>query len=115
MTVRAYICVCVALLAVSLLAVTSIRNLPGNDATMADTAARDPPPERTDFQELEDGEDLFPEPAATQEVRRAEEVEEGGGGGDEGRPKGAVGRQGVMLPADSRRKLHRRAGGVEIC
>lgn len=36
---------------------------------MADTA-RDPPPEHTDFQELEDGEDLFPEPAATQEVRR---------------------------------------------
>lgn len=36
---------------------------------MADTA-RDPPPDRTDFQELEDGEDLFPEPGNTQEVRR---------------------------------------------
>lgn len=36
---------------------------------MADTA-RDSPPEHTDFQELEDGEDLFPEPAATQEVRK---------------------------------------------
>uniref|UniRef100_A0A667WW62 Sorting nexin-2 n=1 Tax=Myripristis murdjan TaxID=586833 RepID=A0A667WW62_9TELE len=33
---------------------------------MADTA-RDPPPEQTDFQELEDGEDLFPEPAAAPE------------------------------------------------
>uniref|UniRef100_A0A3Q1IFV9 Sorting nexin-2 n=1 Tax=Anabas testudineus TaxID=64144 RepID=A0A3Q1IFV9_ANATE len=33
---------------------------------MADTA-RDPPPLHTDFQELEDGEDLFPEPTATQE------------------------------------------------
>ncbi len=36
---------------------------------MADTD-RDPTPEHTDFQELEDGEDLFPEPTATQEVRR---------------------------------------------
>lgn len=35
---------------------------------MADSA-RDPPPEHTDFQELEDAEDLFPEPATTQEVR----------------------------------------------
>ncbi|TKS78234.1 Sorting nexin-2 [Collichthys lucidus] len=35
---------------------------------MADTA-RHPPPEHTDFHELEDGEDLFLEPAATQEVR----------------------------------------------
>ncbi|KAM4616555.1 sorting nexin-2 isoform 1-T2 [Polymixia lowei] len=33
---------------------------------MADTA-RDPPPEHTDFQELEDGDDLFPEPTTTQE------------------------------------------------
>lgn len=46
---------------------------------MADTA-RDPPPESTDFQELEDGEDLFPEPAATQEVRKREEVIKGGRG-----------------------------------
>uniref|UniRef100_A0A3P9Q013 Sorting nexin-2 n=1 Tax=Poecilia reticulata TaxID=8081 RepID=A0A3P9Q013_POERE len=30
---------------------------------MADTA-RDPPPDRTDFHEVEDGEDLFPEPSA---------------------------------------------------
>ncbi|KAG7490581.1 sorting nexin-2 isoform X2 [Solea senegalensis] len=29
--------------------------------------ARDPPPERTDFEELEDADDLFPEPAATEE------------------------------------------------
>lgn len=36
---------------------------------MADTA-RDAPPEQTDFHELEDGEELFPEPATTQEVRR---------------------------------------------
>lgn len=49
---------------------------------MADTA-RDPPPEQTDFEELEDGEDLFPEPAATLEVRRRrreEEVMKGGRG-----------------------------------
>lgn len=38
---------------------------------MADTA-RDPPPLHTDFQEVEDGEDLFPEPSATLEVRRRE-------------------------------------------
>uniref|UniRef100_A0A3B4UWL2 Sorting nexin-2 n=1 Tax=Seriola dumerili TaxID=41447 RepID=A0A3B4UWL2_SERDU len=37
---------------------------------MADTA-RDPPPEHTDFEELEDAEDLFPEPAATQESEPA--------------------------------------------
>jgi len=36
---------------------------------MADTA-RDPPPDHTDFHELEDGEDLFPEPTSTLEVRR---------------------------------------------
>uniref|UniRef100_A0A3B5MKY6 Sorting nexin N-terminal domain-containing protein n=1 Tax=Xiphophorus couchianus TaxID=32473 RepID=A0A3B5MKY6_9TELE len=30
---------------------------------MADTA-RDPPPDRTDFHEVEDGEDLFPEPSS---------------------------------------------------
>lgn len=35
---------------------------------MADTASH-PPPERTDFQELEDAEDLFSDPAVTQEVR----------------------------------------------
>ncbi|KAF3851541.1 hypothetical protein F7725_013313, partial [Dissostichus mawsoni] len=33
---------------------------------MADTA-RDPPPDHTDFHELEDGEDLFPEPTSTLE------------------------------------------------
>ncbi|XP_056274829.1 sorting nexin-2 [Pseudoliparis swirei] len=33
---------------------------------MADTA-RDPPPELSDFQEVQDGEDLFPEPSATLE------------------------------------------------
>uniref|UniRef100_A0A096M1A6 Sorting nexin-2 n=1 Tax=Poecilia formosa TaxID=48698 RepID=A0A096M1A6_POEFO len=39
---------------------------------MADTA-RDPPPDRTDFHEVEDGEDLFPEPsAATPESTSAE-------------------------------------------
>ncbi|XP_041793222.1 sorting nexin-2 [Chelmon rostratus] len=37
---------------------------------MADTA-RDPPPQHTDFQELEDAEDLFPEPADTQESEPA--------------------------------------------
>ncbi|KAF1389657.1 hypothetical protein PFLUV_G00075740 [Perca fluviatilis] len=37
---------------------------------MADTA-RDPPPQHTDFHELEDGEDLFPEPAATLESEPA--------------------------------------------
>ncbi|XP_068166024.1 sorting nexin-2 isoform X1 [Antennarius striatus] len=37
---------------------------------MADTA-RDPPLENTDFHELEDGEDLFPEPSATQETGSA--------------------------------------------
>lgn len=39
---------------------------------MADIA-RDPPPEHTDFQELEDAEDLFLEPADRQEVRRRRE------------------------------------------
>ncbi|XP_031161250.1 sorting nexin-2 isoform X2 [Sander lucioperca] len=37
---------------------------------MADTA-RDPPPQHTDFHELEDGEDLFPEPTATLESEPA--------------------------------------------
>uniref|UniRef100_A0A3Q4HFQ1 Sorting nexin-2 n=1 Tax=Neolamprologus brichardi TaxID=32507 RepID=A0A3Q4HFQ1_NEOBR len=37
---------------------------------MADTA-RDAPPEQTDFHELEDGEELFPEPATTQESQPA--------------------------------------------
>ncbi|KAM8885163.1 sorting nexin-2 isoform 2-T2 [Spinachia spinachia] len=34
-------------------------------------AAREPPPQHTDFQELEDGEDLFPEPSATPESEPA--------------------------------------------
>ncbi|KAA8592405.1 hypothetical protein FQN60_017860 [Etheostoma spectabile] len=37
---------------------------------MADIA-RDPPPQHTDFHELEDGEDLFPDPAATLESEPA--------------------------------------------
>ncbi|XP_017288587.1 sorting nexin-2 isoform X2 [Kryptolebias marmoratus] len=37
------------------------------DADMTDAAAREPPPEHTDFHEVEDGEDLFPEPRAEQE------------------------------------------------
>lgn len=71
---------------------------------MADTA-RDPPPESTDFQELEDGEDLFPEPAATQEVRKREEVIKGGRG--ELWQAGKA-RQGVMLLSDRRWKLRER-------
>lgn len=71
---------------------------------MADTA-RDPPPESTDFQELEDGEDLFPEPAATQEVRKREEVIKGGRGELWQADKA---RQGVMLLSDRRWKLRER-------
>ena len=65
---------------------------------MADTA-RDPAPESTDFQELEDGEDLFPEPAASQEVRKREEVIKGGrgelwqAGRQTGRQAGKAGKQ----------------------
>lgn len=61
---------------------------------MADTASH-PPPERTDFQELEDTEDLFSDPAVTQEVRRTWLRE----------AKGSSGEQGVMLPSDNRCKL----------
>lgn len=63
---------------------------------MADTASH-PPPERTDFQELEDTEDLFSDPAVTQEVRRTCSEE----------AKGSCGEQGVMLPSDNRCKLGR--------
>lgn len=58
---------------------------------MADTS-RDAPPLHTDFQELEDGEDLFPEPTAAQEVRRRWRRE----------AEGSCGGQGVMPPADNR-------------
>lgn len=61
---------------------------------MADTASH-PPPERTDFQELEDTEDLFSDPAVMQEVRRTRLRE----------AKGSRGEQGVMLPSDNRCKL----------
>lgn len=61
---------------------------------MADTA-RHLLPERTDFQELEDTEDLFSDPAVTQEVRRTRLRE----------AKGSYGEQGVMLPSDNRCKL----------
>ncbi|XP_013885191.1 sorting nexin-2 [Austrofundulus limnaeus] len=56
------------------LPVTSLtaRRLPSlsarrKDADMTDAAAREPPPELTDFHEVEDGEDLFPEPSPAQE------------------------------------------------
>lgn len=62
---------------------------------MADTASH-PPPERTDFQELEDTEDLFSDPAVTQEVRWRTCFREAKGSCDE---------QGVMPPSDNRCKL----------
>jgi len=62
---------------------------PSSQSTMADTA-RDPPPELSDFQEVQDGEDLFPEPSATLEVRG------GGGGGGEGGEGGEGGRRGAV-------------------
>lgn len=62
---------------------------------MADIASH-PPPERTDFQELEDAEDLFSDPAVTQEVRRRTCLREA---------KGSCGEQGVMLLSDNTCKL----------
>lgn len=46
---------------------------------MADSI-RDPPAENTDFQELEDGEDLLLESAAAREVRGRVGCRAGGGG-----------------------------------
>lgn len=62
---------------------------------MADTASH-PLPERTDFQEVGDAEDLFSDPAVIQEVRRRTCLREA---------EGSRGEQGVMLPTDNRCKL----------
>lgn len=59
-------CVCVCVCWSPLAFTTDPRR---NHANMADTA-RNPRLDHSGFQELEDGEDLFPEPAVTQEVRR---------------------------------------------
>ncbi|CAB1419608.1 unnamed protein product [Pleuronectes platessa] len=60
---------------------------------MADTS-REPALERTDFQELEEAEDLFPEPAAAQEEVSGRRRRRCRGG------RGERGGQGVKPPAD---------------
>ena len=105
MRARPRVCVRACVRSVSGLAcLPTIRAASRNDANMADAATGDAPPERTDFHELEDGEDLFPDPVPAQEVRM------GGWGG--GR-RGAGGGQGVMLAADGGCNGARAAGSAE--